>query len=96
MSIDTENKRRSVLAQCVPQLVVYQTPDGTIDSYDRRHISRFYSGITTTIDMFFFWRKDQDASHSSAWSSDGNGSLLWKKDNDSSTAWVNVPDHDEE
>lgn len=45
MSIDTEDKRRSVLAHGLPFLVVYPSPDGTIDAEDRKHIAGYYRNL---------------------------------------------------
>lgn len=47
MSIDTEDKRRSVVSPGLPYLVIVPKPDGTINADDRRHIAGFYRGIKT-------------------------------------------------
>ena len=43
--IDTENKRRSVVANALPFLVVLPEPDGTVDQGDRQQATNLYRGI---------------------------------------------------
>ena len=44
MSIDTEDKRTSVVSPGLPYLVIAPKPDGTINAEDRKHIAGFYRG----------------------------------------------------
>ena len=45
MAIDTANKRRSVLANTLPFLVVLPEDDGSMDQGDRQHVAFLYRGI---------------------------------------------------
>ena len=45
MAIDTETKRRSVLAATIIALGVLPVPDGTVDITDRAHVNGLYSGL---------------------------------------------------
>jgi len=60
MAVDTETKRRSVLAATIMALAVAPVPDGTVAAVDRQHIVGIYGGIaagapgvsTTAIHIF--------------------------------------------
>lgn len=59
MAVDTETKRRSVLASTIMALVIAPLADGTIANVDREHIIGIYAGIspsdpvdTTAIHIF--------------------------------------------
>lgn len=59
--IDTENKRRSVIASGLDALTIRPVADSDMSVFDRRHRAAHYSGLETTFDNFFFWRKNAAA-----------------------------------